>query len=83
MHIEEFQRVSISGEEKCGVRRRSLRHFLPSNSGKESFHSGFYSFLSFDTSTGAFHRLGGRCQVCGESVIHPGEVHKLFPAEFL
>lgn len=44
VHIEEFQRVSISGEEKCGVRRLSLRHFLPSNSVTKSFHSGFYSF---------------------------------------
>lgn len=73
---KEYQRVSISGEEKCGVRSHFVYAFL--------FSRFFTQLLLHSMSPpGAFHGPGGCCKVCGEGFVHPGEVHQSIYAEFL
>lgn len=93
----EYQRVSISGEEKCGVRSFSLFFFfLPlfyrlnsDNRHKKKKKKKTQLLLRrlsqqcTDFPAGAVHRPVGRRQVRGEGPVHPGEVHQQIHAELL
>lgn len=71
----EYQRVTISGEEKCGVGLHS-KHRLPER-----------PFLPLSPSwfspPGSLHRSFGCCQMRGEGSVHQTEVHGPVAAEFL
>lgn len=77
----EYQRVTISGEEKCGVSqsghcRKTVCVFFFSYS--QIFHEDIcFSVL------GSIYRSAGCCQMCSEGSVHQAKVHGPVAAELL
>lgn len=83
---KEYQRVSISGEEKCGVRNYfhiELNVFKVMLQWVKFTPILNVISLSVDVVPGALHWPGWCCKVCCEGIVHPGEVYKSIYAELL
>lgn len=83
----EYQRVTISGEEKCGVnqsrlKRNKLCDFSQAN-GTSSLMDICCCVVAPLFHQGSIHRPAGCCQMCSKGSVHQAKVYESVSAELL
>lgn len=78
----EYQRVTISGEEKCGVSQSGHCRKTVCVCVFFSYSQIFHEDICFSV-LGSIYRSAGCCQMCSEGSVHQAKVHGPVAAELL